>query len=202
MNDPATMLISPYIRLSEVQDDWLPEGNPSSFTAMLERLAVDGQLEVHGQHVWIIDEFEEQVSDWQLIAPAGLSSGEWDWMVNVIRFDPNERPDYGVNPRYFRNVSFNRAELFEWLERHPVAQKSPTKRARGRPRLYNWEKICSIARTLAENGYESQNAFFTDLAGTLEEQNLKVPAGTTLKTNKELKQIAELAEQNGRKKSN
>jgi hypothetical protein len=108
MTDPAT-LISPYIRLSEVQADWLPEGSLGSFTLMLERLAIDGQLEVHGQHVWIVDEFEERVSGWQLVEPAGLVSGEWDWPANIIRFDPNERPDFGVNPRYFRNVSFIRS---------------------------------------------------------------------------------------------
>lgn len=195
----SAILTSPYIRLSEVQADVLPDGNSDAFKSMLERLAVDGHLEVYGQHVWIITEFEEQASEWQLITPVGLFGGDWDWSLDLIRFDPNERPDFGVNPRYFRNVSFNRVELFEWLEHQPIAPARPAQRSRGRPPEHDWDKITSIARALASKGFRSKNIFITELIGTIEDQGMNAPGITTLKTHEAIKKIAETAKQNGRK---
>lgn len=189
------------LRLSEVEADWLPTQDRENLQRKLERLAIDGQLEICGQHVWIINEFEEQVSDWQLIGPVGLSGGEWDWSADLIRYDPSERPDFGVNPRYFRNVSFNRTELFEWLERQPLNPAPQRAKTRGRPPEYDWEKIISVARAVAPKGFKSQNAFFTDLIGTLDEEGLSAPSLTALKTHDAVKQIAAAAAQNGRKMS-
>lgn len=195
------MTISPKIRLSETLAYCPTDEVPSEFSKRLERLAIDGQLELHGQHIWIINEFEEQVSGWQLIEPAGLVGVKWDWSADLIRFEPNERPDFGVNPRYFRNVSFVRAELFDWLEPQTPAASAPKPRARGRPPRDDWKDISSIATALATKGFESENKFLIELIGVLEEQDIKPPGKTTLKTHKLIKPTLALAVENGRKMS-
>jgi hypothetical protein len=91
--------------------------------------------------------------------------------------------------------------LFEWLERQPIAPALPGKRTRGRPPEHDWDKIASIARALASEGFKSQNLFFTELIGTIEEQGMNAPGLTTLKTHDAIKQIAATAKQNSRKKA-
>lgn len=193
-------LTSPLIRLSEVLSELIPEQKVPEYVSRLECLARDGELALHGQHVWIIDENHEQHSNWQVVSPVKLSSARWNWSADEIHLDENERVDFGVNPQGFRCVSFLRTELFDWFDRSPRPPIVSEKKRRGRPSEFDWKKIASIARAVAGTGpFSSENSFRGALVERLDQEGIPSPSMTRLKEHQELSLIAKNAKASGQK---